>query len=290
MIEGRAVERLPSSRRTVAREATIVILTGPPSVAKVPTSSVAALCPRSPMRYALLALALAAACDKPPATPTPTADHAPAAVPPTSATPSAPAAAHPSTDPAPPPAGALPPGHPPIAPTGSPHGAPPPGAPGAGPMAAAVPAETGVDRPLPLEGGGSVAELRARLAKVKDSTKHPVLEDAFRKTFTVDRAARDVSGAEALLTPLAQDPDPAIASLAERTLGYVRVSSGFDQEGAKARYARALELDPDYGEAHYAQAFMLAMGDRAAGKVHFDRAMALGVPDTRGLKEQFYGQ
>jgi hypothetical protein len=35
---------------------------------------------------------------------------------------------------------------------------------------------------------------------------------------------------------------------------------------------------------------MLAMGDRAAGKVHFDRAMALGVPDTRGLKEQFYGQ
>jgi hypothetical protein len=182
------------------------------------------------MRFALLALALAAACDKPPATPTPTADHAPAAVPPGQTAP--PPAAHPPSEPTPPPAGALPPGHPPIAPTGAPHGAPPAGGPGAGPMAAAVPAETGVDRPLPLEGGGSVAELRARLAKVKDTTKHAVLEDAFRKTFTVDRAARDVPGAEGLLTPLAQDPDPAIASLAERTLGYVRVSSGFDQEGA----------------------------------------------------------
>jgi len=158
-----------------------------------------------------------------------------------------------------------------------------------GPMAAGVPAETGVERPLPLEGSGSIAELKARLAKAKDTSKNATLEDAFRKVFTVDRAARDTDGAAQALAPLAQDPDVAVASLAERTLGYTRVQSGFDAEGAKQRYARAIELDPDYGEAHYAMAFMLAMGDRTQGKVHFDKAMALGVPDTRGLRGQFYG-
>jgi len=155
-------------------------------------------------------------------------------------------------------------------------------------MAMPVPAETGVVRPLPLEGSGSVAELRSRLGKIKDSGKHASLENAFRMVFTVDRGSRDNPGAEVLLTPLTTDPDPAVAALAERTLGYVRVNSGFDAEGAKARYTRALELDPDYGEAHYAMAFMFAMGDRALGKSHFDKAMALGVPDTRELRGQFY--
>jgi len=237
------------------------------------------------MRLALIASTLllgAAACDKAPAPPTPSAAVAPADSPapaprPTLAPMPAPGAVDPSA--------ALPPGHPPIGDTGQ---LPPPPAP-AGPMAATVAAETGVPRPLPLEGSGSIAELRSRLAKIKDTSKHATLEDAFRKVFTIDRGSRDNPGAEAILTPLAQDPDPAVASLAERTLGLVRVNSGFDQEGAKARYARAIALDPEYGEAHYAMAFMLAMGDRTQGKVHFDKAMALGVPDNRGLREQFYG-
>ncbi len=194
-----------------------------------------------------------------------------------------------------PPTGGMPPGHPPTG--GMPPGHPPTGGmapghppmPAGGPMMAQVPAEEGVERPLPLEGSGSIAELKARLAKIADAARHAPLEDAFRKVFTVRRDLRDVRGAEVTLTPLAQDPDPAVAALAERTLGYVRVSSGFDQEGAKARYLRALELDADYGEAHYAMAFMLAMGNREAGRMHFDKAMALGVPDTRKLKDQFYG-
>ena len=37
------------------------------------------------------------------------------------------------------------------------------------------------------------------------------------------------------------------------------------------------------------KAFMLAMGDRTQGQVHFDKAMALGVPANSGLREQFYG-
>jgi|GEM_PF-551648 len=244
------------------------------------------------MRFAILASTLLlgqAACDKTPTAPTPAAGVA-AVAPGAPAAPEAPPEpTHPSMNPAPgpvDPTADLPPGHPPIA--QAPPNAPMPAAPG-GPMTATVAAETGVERPLPLEGSGSIAELRARLAKIKDSTKHAPLEDAFRKTFTIDRANRDNPGAEAILMPLAKDPDPAVAALAERAWGLVRVNSGFDQEGAKAHYARAIELDPEYGEAHYAMAFMLAMGDRAQGKVHFDKAMALGVPDNRGLREQFYG-
>ncbi|MBL8786367.1 MAG: hypothetical protein JNJ59_15810 [Deltaproteobacteria bacterium] len=253
----------------------------------------------------LIGLVGSAACDKAPApAATPAAELAaapaqPAAPAPAPAAPNAAAvhggAADPIAD------QGLPPGHPSIAgqaPAGGadlPPGHPPTGGGAAGaigqggPMAAAVPAETGVERPLPLEGSGSIAELKARLAKAKDTSKNAILEDAFRKVFTVERAARDTAGAAAALEPLAKDPDTAVASLAERTLGYTRVQSGFDAEGAKQRYARAIELDPDYGEAHYAMAFMLAMGDRTQGKVHFDKAIALGVPDTRGLRGQFYG-
>lgn len=249
------------------------------------------------MRSALVLATLAlAACDKPPvAAPTPQAAVAPASAPTEPAPPpTAPAADRPAehpTTPAPA-SGELPAGHPPVdMPAGHPpiDGAGGQAPPSMGPMNAAQPAETGVARPLPLEGSGSIAELKARLAKVKDTAKHPVLEEAFRKTFTVERQSRDYAGAEAALTPLAQDADPAVAALAERTLGYVRVNTNFDQEGAKARYSRAIELDPEYGEAHYALAFMYAMGERDKGKDHFDKAMALGVPDTRGLRGQFYG-
>lgn len=186
-----------------------------------------------------------------------------------------------------PPTGGLPAGHPPIDGAAVPSGRPARPS-GGGPMMAQGPAEEGVVRPLPLEGSGSIAELRSRLAKIADQTKRTALENAFRLVFTVDRPQRDVRAADGILTPLAKDPDAAVASLAERTLGYVRVQSGFDQVGAMRHYARAIELDADYGEAHYAMAFMLAMGDRAAGKTHFDRAMALGVPDTRNLGTQFY--
>lgn len=242
------------------------------------------------MRIIVVSALLLIACDKTPvATSTPPAEVAktePAPIP-------APA-------PAPKPAASdLPPGHPPAPPSNLPAGHPPiPGDPAAGPaparpanpMGATGAVETGVERPLPLEGSGSVGELKARLAKIKDTSKHASLEDAFRMVFTVDRSRRDNRAAEAILTPLASDADPALASLAERTLGYVRVNTGFDAEGAKARYTRALELDPEYGEAHYAMAFMLAMGDREKGKVHFEKAMALGVPDTRGLRDQFFGR
>jgi TPR repeat protein len=63
---------------------------------------------------------------------------------------------------------------------------------------------------------------------------------------------------------------------------------GFNVDGALADYKKAVELKPDYGEAHYALAFMYAMGDREKGVEHFKKAMALGVPDERNLGEKFY--
>lgn len=171
-----------------------------------------------------------------------------------------------------------------------PHGADPHG--GMAPMRPAMgttdPAETGVDLPLPLIGAGSIAELRARLALITDQSKHAPLEEAFRKLFTVDRGARDGARAKAILEPLAADPDPKVASLVLRMLAYVALNSGFDAATATARYEQALALDPDYGEAHYALAFVLAISDLDKGKVHFDKAKSLGVPDTRGLEGQFY--
>jgi hypothetical protein len=226
------------------------------------------------------------ACEKAPQVATPTGEAVTVGQP--TPPPSAPA----QPLPPPVPAGAqLPPGHPPIG--GAPAGHPPvPGAAGPG-MRPANPmgdiaAEQGVEMPLVLEGSGSVAELRSRLAKVADASLHPQFEEAFRKVFTVQRQSRDNARASAILEPLAASPDKAVAALAERTLGYVRINSGFDAEGAKVRYLKAIELDPEYGEAHYALAFTLAISDLGKGKEHFDKAIALGVPDTRGLRAQFY--
>lgn len=168
-----------------------------------------------------------------------------------------------------------------------PNAPPAPGAP-AGQNMISGPAETGVPLPLPLEGPGSVAELKGRLGKIADTTKHALLEEAFRKIFTVDRPSRNGLRAKEILEPMANDADKMLASFALRMLGYVALNSGFDTATARDRYEKALALDETYGETHYALAFVLAISDKAAGKAHFDRALALGVPDVRGLKEQFY--
>ena len=56
---------------------------------------------------------------------------------------------------------------------------------------------------------------------------------------------------------------------------------------------KAIELKPDYGEAHYALSFMCAMdpsnqANMAKGAEHFKRAMELGVEDERNLGQRFY--
>jgi hypothetical protein len=77
---------------------------------------------------------------------------------------------------------------------------------------------------------------------------------------------------------------------AYRTLAYVEFN--LDPSNAELpleHYGKAVELAPEYGEAHYAIAFMCAAtGDRGRGVEHYKRAMALGVPDERGIGQRFY--
>lgn len=181
--------------------------------------------------------------------------------------------------PAAPSASQLPSGHPPI--SGKSAAA-------AAPFAAKTPeGETGVPMPLPLKGPGSVDELTRRLAKVTDAAAKTSLEQAFRLTFTLDRSKRNPAQAKTLLAPLAQDA--VSGATASRILGYVAVSQGFDFAGAMKHYGAAVAKDADYGEAHYALAFMHVRGDKTAGKQHFERAMSLGVPDTRGIARFYPG-
>jgi hypothetical protein len=171
--------------------------------------------------------------------------------------------------------GKLPPGHPPVARPGAPADAP-------------VEAETGVDLPLVLEGPGGAQELAARLAKAGDHASKPDLERAFRLTFTADKGKRDFAEAAKLLMPLLEDPK--LGATAHRIQGYVVVNTGFDVPRVMPHYLKAVELEPEYGEAHYALAFMYAMAERDKGKPHFEKARALGVKDTRGLGTRFYGE
>jgi Tfp pilus assembly protein PilF len=72
-----------------------------------------------------------------------------------------------------------------------------------------------------------------------------------------------------------------------RVLGYAYLNTGKQSQALNA-YRKAVDIDPNYGEAHYALAFMYAMGDLAAGTEHFRKAMDLGIPDERDLGSRFY--
>lgn len=173
------------------------------------------------------------------------------------------------------PQGGVPVGHPPVGATTGPKSRP---------SGSAQSAEQGVALPLPLQGSGSITELKGRLEGIDGPTRDAI-EQAFRLTFTVNRAKRDPAKAKSLLTPLLDNPQT--AAIAHRTLGYVAVSQGFDVVSAMKHYGAAAKLAPEYGEVHYALAFMYARDDLATGKIHFEKAMKLGVPDIRGIA-RFY--
>ncbi len=180
----------------------------------------------------------------------------------------------------------LPPGHPPVPGATPPAGMP--SAPAGRPVAAPVPSESGVELPLPLEGSGGLSELTARKAMLPEAHRAP-FEEAFRLIFTIERQKRDAARAGTLVEPLIADADAKVQAAGHRLAGYLAINRNFDTAAALTSYRAAIAADPDYGEAHYALAFTLAISDLAAGRTHFDRAMALGVPDTRNLRGQFYG-
>lgn len=146
--------------------------------------------------------------------------------------------------------------------------------------------EQGQTLALKLEGIGGKAELDHALAKLDDEDARGLFEMGYRQCFAVDPTKRDYPAVTAAMNSVLQrDPDYAPAY---RVLAYAALNTGFDMQGATKYYEKAVELDPDYGEAHYALSFMLTQFDIERGREHFKKAMELGVPDERNLGARFY--
>lgn len=145
--------------------------------------------------------------------------------------------------------------------------------------------EAGSALPLKPTGIGSQAELDRVIAALAEPSLHARFEDGFRRCFTSDQASRDYHGAaDAMNDVLAKMPNFAPAL---RVLAYTKLNTG-DMQGSTELYRKAVEVDPTYGEAHYALAFMLTQTDPVEGRTHFEKAMELGVPDERDLRTKFY--
>lgn len=157
-------------------------------------------------------------------------------------------------------------------------------APPAPPPSAGV--ETGVDLPLKLTGIGSKAELDRELTRISDPAIQSEFERGFRGSFVTDRSKRRYDTAlaamEKVLQAMPEFPP------AYRVIANARLNTSFDMPGATEMYEKAVAADPEYGEAHYALAFMLTQTDIERGRVHFERAMELGVPDERNLRSNWY--
>lgn len=147
------------------------------------------------------------------------------------------------------------------------------------------PLEEGKALPLKLTGLNSVEELNRARAPLPDAESRQLFEEAFRQTFTADPAGRNYGeAANKFHQVLQKHPKSAEAY---RGLGYAVFNQGQPQQ-ALEYYLKAIEISPNYGEAHYAVAFLYAMGDTSQGRQHYQKAMELGIPDERKLGERFY--
>ncbi len=150
------------------------------------------------------------------------------------------------------------------------------------------PTGTEPGEPLPLKptGIGSQQEMDRALAQLDSEADKKLFELAFRQSFTSVMGQRDYMSAKpAMETFILKHPEFAPAY---RVLAYATFNVAFDLEGGTNWYRKAVELDPDYGEAHYALSFMLTQFDLEEGRMHFEKAMELGVDDERNLGEKFY--
>jgi hypothetical protein len=173
----------------------------------------------------------------------------------------------------------LPPDHPPIPAAGAPGNA------SMGTAAAAGSMTPPTDLAALTLDEAQATELERALESLPAASRSS-FETAFRLTFTTARDARNYALAKVKFNEVLEGtPNHAPCY---RGLAYVEFNTTMDATKTIDLYDRALALDPNYGEAHYAMAFMLGTGDRAKGEVHFKRAMELGVADGRNLRERFY--
>jgi tetratricopeptide (TPR) repeat protein len=181
------------------------------------------------------------------------------------------------------PRGDLPPGHPPIDDAGAGPADAPPSRP--------EPARSGAadddsDLPLTPTGLGSVEEMEGARARLPDEESREAFEEAFRLTFTTHREARDFQRAKTIFQRLLKQ-NPASAEC-YRGLAYAEFNTTMSFPATIALYEKAVELRQDYGEAHYALAFMLGGSDPTRGAEHFKKALELGIEDERNLGQRFY--
>ncbi len=176
-------------------------------------------------------------------------------------------------------AGGLPPGHPPIDASGATRSA--------SDAAAEEAGETDTQSlPLKATGLGSEAELARVLSAISNTEDRAAFEEGFRLCFTTSTGRRDFPRAKTLFRKvLARDPNMAAAY---RGLAYAELNTTFDFPATISFYEKAVELEPDYGEAHYALAFMLGGSDPKRAETHFRRALALGIADEQNLKTRFF--
>ncbi len=169
------------------------------------------------------------------------------------------------------------------APQMGPHGRARPGA--------RPPVETDGHPSLPLvkTGPRSIKELTERLALEKNEQLKEKLEKGFRLTFSTKKNRQTAMEAATVLAGIETGTGGATAN---RILAYVSIVTGGGFKRSQEQYAKAVELDPTYGAAHYGLAFSLLWSPtpeiKALGRKHFDKAMELGVEDTNNLRGRFY--
>ncbi len=149
---------------------------------------------------------------------------------------------------------------------------------------------TPAPRPEPRMPSGDATLLADFEAGKSTLAQAPEDQAAFERgylwTFAEDKAARNYAGAGTLLEKVLATHPQHPQTL--RALGYVAVNQGFDVGRALDFYRRAVKSDESHGPSHYALAFLLGRSNPEQGGEHFERAMALGVPDARGLKARYY--
>ncbi|MEK7487100.1 MAG: tetratricopeptide repeat protein [Planctomycetota bacterium] len=129
-------------------------------------------------------------------------------------------------------------------------------------------------------------EIRNWILPIPDQETQETLLKAFMALFHEDRNQRNGKFAKESIDQILQkDPQNAVAY---RLLGYFHISNGFRTQEAISAYQKAIELQPSYGEAHYALAFTLVTTDLATAEKYFVKAMELGVEDERNLADQFF--
>ena len=142
--------------------------------------------------------------------------------------------------------------------------------------------------PLIESEAGHLRDMHRGLDALKGKEARENFERGFRLTFSSDKAQRDYTAAKPLLTKTLDLAPKHPQSL--RALGYVAVNQGFQLKNALLYYLSAIRADPEYGDAHYALAFLYGSSDPEKGMVHFQKATTLGVKDTRNLAKKFYGK